>query len=317
MLKFARLIQNENMKIFRRVGTWVMVGLLVLVVASYTLLTQFNQTSMQNQNWQQNLERTNQEYQAMLQHADVPDYYQSEIEKEITINQYRLDHNIPPTEQTLWGFMTEATDLTSLITLFTIIVGAISVAGEFSWGTIKLLLIRSVSRSKILLSKYLASFLFALAMLAILFITSFIGGGLLYGFSDATIPHLSYADGQVKEKSMLLHVIGLFGLASVKLLMMATFAFMISSVFRSSALAIGLSIFLMFAGTQITFILAQMGYDWVKYLLFANTELSYYLNGTPPLPGMTLPFSITVLAVHFILFQVISWISFNKRDVTA
>ncbi|PTM59899.1 ABC transporter permease [Desmospora activa] len=317
MLKFARLIQNENMKIFRRIGTWVMTGLLVLVVIGYALITHFNQAATQNQDWKQNLESANQQNQAMLQQADVPDFYHAEIEKEIAMNQYRLDHNIPPTEQTLWGFITESTDFTSLITLFTIIVGATSVAGEFSWGTIKLLLIRSVSRSKILLSKYLASFLFALAMLAVLFVTSFLAGGLLFGFSDATIPHLAYVDGQVTEKNMLLHIIGLFGLASVKLLMMATFAFMISSVFRSSSLAIGLSIFLMFAGTQATFILAQLGYDWVKYLLFANTELSYYLNGSAPLPGMTLPFSITVLAVHFILFQAISWISFNSRDVTA
>ncbi len=59
--------------------------------------------------------------------------------------------------------------------------------------------------------------------------------------------------------------------------MIVTMAFMISTVFRSSSLAIGLSIFIMFAGQIITLLL--MRYSWGKYFLFANTDLTPVLRG--------------------------------------
>lgn len=96
--------------------------------------------------------------------------------------------------------------------------------------------------------------------------------------------------------------------------MMVTFVFMISSIFRNSALAIGLAIFLMFAGNQI--VLFFMERDWAKYILFTNTDLRQYVNGNIPLiEGMTLGFSITVLIVYYVIFAVLSWIFFTKRDV--
>ncbi|MDR6225303.1 ABC transporter permease [Desmospora profundinema] len=318
MLKFVGLIQNENMKIISRIGTWVMAGLLMLAVIGFAVVSHFNQPAeTPGEDWKENLAQVNQENREILKSPEVAGFYRSQLEKEIAINQHRLDENIPPADQTVWGFVIDAIELTSLITLFTIIVAATSVAGEFSWGTIKLLLIRAVSRSKVLLSKYAATFLYALALLILLFVTSFAAGGILFGLGEVSTPHLAYENGQVVERNMLLHILGLFGFASVKLLMMVTFAFMISTVFRSSSLAIGLSIFLMFAGTQATYILSQLGHDWVKYILFANTELSVYFDGNPLVSGMTLGFSLTILAIHFILFQAVSWISFLKRDITA
>jgi len=49
--------------------------------------------------------------------------------------------------------------------------------------SIKLLLIRPLKRWKVLLSKYLAVLLFTLDALIILFIASFLVGGIVYGFS--------------------------------------------------------------------------------------------------------------------------------------
>ncbi len=51
---------------------------------------------------------------------------------------------------------------------------------------------------------------------------------------------------------MVIYLINYYGLASIEMIMMATMAFMISSVFRNSSLAIGLSLFLMFMGGQLT-----------------------------------------------------------------
>ncbi len=203
-----------------------------------------------------------------------------------------------------------------MVTLFTVIIAGDMVAGEFTWGTIKLLLIRPANRAKILLSKYLTTLLFAATLLIVMFITSLIVNGFLYGFQSLNLPHLTVnAAGQVQEGSMLVYVFATYGLKLIELVMIVTMAFMISTVFRSSSLAIGLSIFIMFAGQIITLLL--MRYSWGKYFLFANTDLTPYLEGQPLAEGMSLGFSITVLLFYFLLFIVLSWEIFRRRDVAA
>lgn len=316
MVNMVRLMQNEHLKTYRRPGTWVMIGILLLVSIAFGFLYQMEHEGAAG-DWRAGLEKQNRQDEKTLQNENLNQMTRANVEERYQINQYRLDHNMPPAEGNLWGMMSETAALMSLVTLFTIIVSATSVAGEFSQGTIKLLLIRPASRAKILLAKYLSSFGLALTLLVLAFTFSFITGLILFGNEGWETPHLYVQGGQVHEQSMLLHVIGLYGLKGVDLLMMTTFAFMISVVFRSSALAIGLALFLMFTGSNVVMMLAALGYDWVKYILFANTDLSPYFSGRPLVEGMTLSFSVTVLAVYFLLFNAISWLVFHKRDVAA
>ena len=228
---------------------------------------------------------------------------------------YRLENDDPPiNSQSLWGFMIDVTNFTGFVGLFSIVVAAGIVASEFSWGTIKLLLIRPVSRSKILLSKYITTILFALLLITLLFGLSFIFGSLLFGFSGIEQSNLVYQNNQVVEQNMITYIISLYGFNSIDLFMMLTFAFMISTVFRSSSLAIGISLFLMFTGPQLVQLLSN--YEWVKYVLFANTNLQQYTNGIPIVEGMTMAFSISMLIIYFVIFIGVSWITFEKRDVT-
>ncbi|MCA0991749.1 ABC transporter permease [Alkalihalobacillus hwajinpoensis] len=316
MSSMLHLIQNENMKIYRRVGTWVMVGLVVAAVLVAAIFTNMN-ASDETTNWRTDSENAIQQAEETLNNSEgMPKAFKDSQERSIAINEYRLENDIPPLESdSIWSFMDSSTGVVSLISIFTIIIGAGVIASEYSWGTIKLLLIRPASRTKILASKFIATLLFALFSLVILYISSFIIGGLFLGFNAVDQPYLTYSGGDVAETSMAIHYIVEYALASVNLLMMVTFAFMLSSVFRSSSLAIGLAIFLMFTGSQLTYILSQ--YDWVKYILFANTDLSVYFDGSPIIESMTLGFSLMTLLVYFIVFLLLSWLLFTKRDVAA
>ncbi|WP_339064213.1 ABC transporter permease [Tepidibacillus marianensis] len=315
---FIQLIRNENMKIYRRFATWTMIGLLILGILGIGIIQKFAMDAPDNSNWKQNLTEQNESYKQMFSDAPpgIPDAQKRYFEQQMKVNEYRIEHNQPPVDSnSLWGFMDTTSNLSSLVTLFTIIIAAGSVASEFTWGTIKLLLIRPVGRSKILLSKYIASFLFALLLLITLFVISFLAGGIFFGFSQVSTPYLAFINGSVVESSMPLHMIGVYGLNSVNLIMMVTFAFMISTVFRSNSLAIGLAIFLMFTGVQVVQIFSE--YSWAKYILFANTDLTQYIKGTPMVEGMTMTFSIITLLVYFVVFNALSWYIFNKRDVAA
>ena len=153
-------------------------------------------------------------------------------------------------------------------------------------------------------------------MTAVLFISSALIGLILFGTGSGDSVHLAYTNGHVVEQSELLFLMKKFLLSSIDVLMLATMAFMISAVFRNSSLATGISIFLLVMGSNITSLLA-LKFDWAKYILFANTDLMQYVDGTPLVGGMTLGFSITMLIIYFAIFQLLAFGVFMKRDVAA
>jgi ABC-2 type transport system permease protein len=314
----GKLLQNEWEKIFRRSGTYVMIGLLIVAIGVFAGFAKHedNNRQINNDNWKAELQAENASLNQQLKENGGPKQYKDSLHQQIAINDYRISKNLAPNkEMSGWQFVDESTNFITFIGLITIITAAGIVASEFNWGTIKLLLIRPISRGKILVSKYVTVILFGLALLATLFVFSTILGFILFG-SSASDVHLAFLDGKVIEQSMGLYLVKSYLLASVSILMLASFAFMISSVFRNSSLAIGISLFLFFSGASLTQLLA-MKYDWAKYILFANTDLTMYTEGSPIIDGMTLSFSIVVLAVYFVLFNVLSFVIFNKRDVAA
>src|SRR5690625_7461984 len=108
-------------------------------------------------------------------------------------------------------------------------------------------------------------------------------------------------DSGYQYVSVISEIISGYGYQFVNLVMMATFAFMISTIFRNSALAIGIAIFLMMAGNQIVFFFSE--HAWAKYILFANTDLSQYVDGAETMiEGMTLYFSNVVLFHYYYIF---------------
>lgn len=317
MIGLRNLVRNENMKIYGRLRTWIMIAILVLLMAALSTVTKYMVPHSQ-ESWEHAVRADLEQSQGMLNGGvELPGIAKEELSKRIAINQYRLDHQIPPIDDTtVWGMVLNMSFLINIVTLFTVVIAADIVAGEFTSGTIKLLLIRPATRSKILLSKYISTVIFAATLLLVLLASSFVLNGFLYRFNGAGAPYL-YTDSQmnVHEGSMLLHVLSIYGLKCVELVMIVTLAFMISTVFRSSSLAISLSLLLLFMGKPITMFLSQ--WSWGRFWLFANTDLTQYIEGKPIFDGMSLPASLGILAVYFLVFNAMSWTIFNRRDVAA
>lgn len=316
MYKMLNLVRNENMKLSHSISTWIMMGLIVLCVILCGIIVKFSGVTQPKTDWKSSVASQIEEYKKDI--AEIPNQQLKEkLEQEIQTNEYRLEHNIEPIRSdSLWGFVKDISKgLVSLIALFSIVMSGGIVANEFSSGTIKLLLIRPSKRYKILLSKYFSVLSYSLFMLVVLLIVSFIVGGIFFGFKGVSTPHLINSFGNIKEVNMVLHVIGTCLLECVNLIMMVTLAFMISSVFRNGAMAIGIGVFLLLAGNMITMMLLK--FEWSKYILFANTNLNQYIDGKPLVEGMTMSFSIIVLIVYFIIFNLIAYLGFVKRDITA
>ena len=203
----------------------------------------------------------------------------------------------------------------SFIGLLVIIIAGGIVSSEFSGGTIKFLLINPVKRWKILVSKYVTTITFGYILIIITYIISAVMSLTVFGADDLSASFISVSDGIVKEIPGFLYVFKNYMLGSVEIVVMSSLAFAISSVARSSALAIGISVMAYFGGNTVMLILSQLNISWARYLIWANVDLSGIMEGSGMFMGQTLTSAFAVIAVHMVIFLMIAWDGFTRREV--
>ena len=311
-----RLIQNEWMKISYRVGTWIMVGLLVLgMIATLIFALKTNDEDQSSGAWKAQLEMMNTENKKELKEIENG-YFKRNLEKEIAINDYRIKHNLPPADQfsdSVWDYVKTNASLLQLVGVFVIIIASTIVSAEYKHGTIKLLLIRPPSRLKILISKYITVQLYALLLVVVLFILSFILGAIFFGLNTDYVSVI-YQNGEVIERSQFANMVFYFLSNCAMFVVLGTLSFAISTIFRSEAISIAISVLAYIVGGTITGIL-MLFFDWTKYLLFANDPSQYFMEQVTVIEGMSLGFSLTVLVIYWALFLAVALTVFQKREV--
>lgn len=308
---FISLVRNENMKLYRRMSTWALIGLLFFLITGMAFTASKSEPT--GNNWKQKLTTENQQMASELAQSKGSDQGKQRTESMMAINQYRIDHNLKPSLGN--RFVQDSQDMMQLIELLTICIAAGIVASEFNWGTIKLLTIRPYQRWKILLSKYLAVFLFTLFLLTISLLTIILLAMIIFGTEGLFQQVVLYQNGTIITKSTASFLAQNFALNMVDLVMLSTFAFLISTVFRSQSLATGIGITTLFIGKTLSLYLASK-FTWAKYNFLLHTDWTPYFHGSPTLPGMSLQLSVSICAISFIVMNFITFFVFQKRDLT-
>ncbi|HEX7064390.1 MAG TPA: ABC transporter permease [Bacillales bacterium] len=321
MVGLYSLVKNENMKIYRRPRTWIMAAfMIVLVIVVAVIMKQFAPDV--GDQWRGKVqEEIQQDHQQLKDMANAPEAFTAQakvrIQEDIVRLQYALEHDISPYDTKNWDFVNGASvNIISLISLFAVVIAGSLIAGEFSWGSIKLLLIRPHPRWSILLSKYLAALLYIVGMVILLFVFSWLIGGLVFGFGGLNYADIVVDNGHVVKETAIVKSLQFYGLAAVTTVILMTIAFMISTIFRSNALAIGISIFILYIANVLSLVLSQ--FEWAKYLIFSNLDLTYYLDHSEGLiDGVTFSFSLFIDIAYWLVFLIITWWIFQKRDIAS
>ncbi|MFT9596974.1 ABC transporter permease [Mesobacillus sp.] len=309
------LIQNELMKIFGKVASWIYMVIIVLaVLIAGIIYSKFSADP--NPNWKQDTQAEI----AMLENqmASASGDEKKMIQNQIEQTQQFLDQDINPNAKTNWHFMNDVVvGVSSLVTLFVVVVGSANVAAEFSDGTIKQLLIRPHQRWRILLSKYIAVIIYALLMVLTLIVSGYIIGLLLFGSGDFNMKMFEITlEGRkvaIVGTQFLLKM--LYFIPSLFIIM--TIAFMLSTLFKSQALAVGIGIFVLFFSSTLGGIILMLAdkYTWVKLLIFPHLDLTVYALQDRILEDITLPVSLSILAVYYAIFMMLTFFFFQKRDI--
>lgn len=251
----------------------------------------------------------------------VFNHNKEQAENAIKINWYSLNHNIPPVNAATGTRYTVNFGVTIFIIIIAIL-GAVLAGGivsnEFSKGTVRLLLIRPIKRWKILISKLLCLLIISYVILIVATIISTITSGAIFNFKDLTYPILKVVNGEVVQQSYFANLCGYLFFDSITVIFAICVSFFISTVARSSAAAVAISIILFIGSFPITLIMVAKKCYWV-----VSSPIPYIdLPILPAIKGLdsqvlfnkTLG-GIELLVISLVLI-VISLIVFCKKDIT-
>ncbi|OMP67366.1 ABC transporter permease [Domibacillus epiphyticus] len=322
------LVQNEMIKLVRKKRLLVVTIIMAVLISMFTY-AQFRESERVQErlgttDWRTTLQQQIIDIQNRLSGSQISDEWRKQLEIRVSQQQYYLDHDINPAEPGaptfVRGFIENSIQL--LLPLMIMIVAADLVSSEHSTGTVKILLTRPVQRWKILLSKYLTLVLSVSFLLLMFGILSYVISGIVFGFKGWNAPVLTgftVEAGELNTAGTHLipqwqYILMEFGLAWFVSLVVGTLSFMLSVLIRSTAAGMGVMLACLISGT----ILSSMVSSWesAKYLFMINLRMSDYLQGmAPPIEGMSLGFSLSVLAIWAAAALVISFVSFTKKDV--
>ena len=323
-----KLVQNEMMKLLAK-KRLIVIAVIVAVLVGLFTYAQYKQSLERQEklgttDWRASVQTSIIDITNRLSSSGMSDDIRERMQITLKQQQYYLDHDINPSEPGAPTFMRIFIENSGmmLIPLLVIVIASDLVSSEHSLGSIKLLLTRPVQRWRILVSKYISLLLAISIIMAIVGILSFLLSGIVFGYKGMDAPVITGFSAQagnldisrVRMISQWKFLLMDFGLAWFVAVVVGTLSFMLSVLIRSTAAGMGIMLAALVSGS----ILSTMISSWesAKYLFMVNLNLTGYLSGiAPPIEGMTLLFSISVLVVWWLLALLISFFVFTRQDV--
>jgi ABC-2 type transport system permease protein len=206
------------------------------------------------------------------------------------------------------------------VALFAVLIGGWIIAREFSAGTIRLLMIRPKTRTKIIMSKFLAVLVVVLAVYAAGSLLNIVSNGIVNGFADFGFPNFT-ATGQV---GFLAYYLPKFLVCIITILIGYSTAFMLSTVTKNMAVAVIVPA-VVFIGSYIgmSALAYRSAVNWIAYTPIPYIQFSSFFTQWSPVNSMiangvpiSLTYGIIMMLAFSALFTFIAVWVFNKSDIT-
>ena len=255
-------------------------------------------------------------------------------EAAITV-QYSLDNKIPlsdyvqnSTKSTVYGSLGTAAAITVIVM---IIITVTLIAGEYSNGTIRLLLIRPRTRSKIIISKFLALMTCAILISIVGFVLVYGISIALFGVSDAFVPELMYSSGVIEVPALVYGALKLI-LPLFSGIFIISIAFMMATATEKIAVAAVLPFIVdMFSGVVQTLALSLiekfsfLRFTVLPYLNLGNLLVSpvdrfiyrpmIFSPDAAVYSDISLLAGVIIIALHTLAMYIIALAVFRKKEI--
>jgi ABC-2 type transport system permease protein len=212
------------------------------------------------------------------------------------------------------------------VPLLVALVAGDAIAGEANMGTLRLLLTRPVSRTTFMLSKFFASLIFTILLLAWMALLSLLLSVLLFGTNDMIITRNDVVE-QIQRQDILWRYIAAFGYAAIALSTVASLAFFLSIFGENSIGPIVSTISIIIVFTILSEMQIPIYDESVKPYLFTSHMLAWKgffysrSNGQGEairgsienLPAILR--SMCILLLYIVGFVSSAILIFNKKDI--
>lgn len=236
------------------------------------------------------------------------------------INQYILKNkkNINQQNNLNYQLRTIVEDYELFIVILILMVTSIIICDEFHTGTIKLLLIKPHSRCKILLSKYFASLFVILLSIIFLIMIQLIIGTIIFGTESLKLPVLSY---NYQTDTLISHSVFMYMIIRIIaklpfIIMISLISMTIGVITTNTVVSIVIPLILYLFTPMFEKIIIKHQLMFAKILIPMNWNFQDYLfGGVSSFPYTEFRFSCIVWIVHFIIFIILAFILFQKKDI--
>lgn len=256
--------------------------------------------------------------------------YRNQLDQRVVMEGWLERGEVPQSqENNLFAELAGNTPYNNLLIILTVVL-ALSIAGEYSSGTMKQMFIRPYSRTQILTAKYAAVLIYGLALIIINYLVYFLAHGVVFGFRTANYPVMIAFNGAALALPVALHSVLMHLLTWLSLAMVLALVTLIAVLTRSQGATIGLTLAAGVIAPGIMVTISEY-VNWFSFLPVAFMDLrpaltaginalssgfgftggsfsglSYGLNATLAGAGW---------ALYLAVFLALSLLVFRKRDV--
>lgn len=187
------------------------------------------------------------------------------------------------------------------------------VSGEGAMGTLRLLVSKPISRTSLLLSKYLAGSIYTLVILLWLGIMALVAGGILFGTGDLMVLN---SDGLVilQKHDVLWRFLAGFGISYLALITIATLSITLSCFSDNSIGPIVSTMAIIILFTIIGTLEVPV-FDKIRPYLFTTHMATWRNFFDDPVPYDEIKKSAIILLAHIGVLLSIALYKFNKKDI--
>jgi ABC-2 type transport system permease protein len=212
------------------------------------------------------------------------------------------------------------------IPLLVALVAGDIVSGEADMGTLRLLITKPVSRTRLMLVKFTASVLYTIALLVWMALLALFLSMLLFGTNDMMVPRNAVLE-QIGNADVFWRYICAFAFATVALSTVAALAFLLSVFADNSIGPIVATISIVIVLTLLSEMKIPLYDNTVKPWLFTSHMLAWkgFFYSSSNGKGSAIPGSIEnlpaiwrslgILLGYIVLFLTSAIVAFNKKDI--
>lgn len=315
------MYESELIKMWKKKGTKIIILIILCCSTLLGILSGILNKSNQSKDWKEDtrklIEADEAELEKNLNNSDLDDdikeLLNESLTEDILLNEYSIEHNIPYIVNTRWKTLYDnLSSICALIIFLTIGLTVNSMVGEYTFGTIKLLVTNSDKRWYILTAKILSIISYATAFILSSSSVLLIIGCITY--KENNYITLSMDNGVIHEINMLTSVFTSLILYIILSLLLIIVAIGLAVFSRNTTVSI-LGTLVVWLGDSF-FGIFLGNYSWYKYTPFSVINLdNYFNNGNIVTFNYQVTLQFILLCIYITVLIVGIFWSFCKKDI--